>query len=355
MIDTQQIKQSSDLTTLAAAVTTLASEGRNEYSGPCPKCGGQDRFHVNAQGFFCRQCKYGGDAHPWFDAIEFNRWMYGDSFKQACNRLSGGETFSPVKRSISRAAKREFDTDYYSQRVSTWHDQLFSDSGKLGQDYLYGRALHEGTWATYRFGFSPNIPLPATNNKEKHAAITIPWYVGGKLVGIQYRFLETHGKIKTKKRGNLAGKLWGGCTLPKSDPHWRTLVVSEGELNAASIYQVAGHTNLDVLSIGSQSQTIAAAAEQHFAKYDHVIFWLDEYQATIDKMGELRNATGFSPGKDANELLQSGQLGGVLSALRLKIAKEKDCINLLQNDLQHGANSLLGIDDGTNAILDNIL
>lgn len=55
-----------------------------ELCGPCPWCGGKDRFTLFAgQGnnglgrFWCRQCGRGGDA------IQFVREMEGVGFKEA--------------------------------------------------------------------------------------------------------------------------------------------------------------------------------------------------------------------------------------------------------------------------------
>ncbi len=85
MIDTEPIKRNVDLLELAGRFTTLHRESRREYSGPCPRCGGRDRFHVSAEWFFCRQCheKRG-------DAIEFMQWLNGVEFRAACDMLSGG-------------------------------------------------------------------------------------------------------------------------------------------------------------------------------------------------------------------------------------------------------------------------
>lgn len=52
--------------------------------GPCPKCGGKDRFYVTAKGdrWACRQC------HPRLgDAIEFVMWLEGMPFRAACEYL----------------------------------------------------------------------------------------------------------------------------------------------------------------------------------------------------------------------------------------------------------------------------
>ena len=53
--------------------------------GPCPKCGGEDRFSINIakQVFNCRGCKVGGDV------IDLVRHLDGVGFKTACTTLAG--------------------------------------------------------------------------------------------------------------------------------------------------------------------------------------------------------------------------------------------------------------------------
>ena len=83
-IDTERIKSDTDLRELAATYTTLRRESVNSLAGPCPKCGGDDRFCVKAQTFSCRKC------HPkWGDAIEFMTWLHGCTFKEAVAMLQG--------------------------------------------------------------------------------------------------------------------------------------------------------------------------------------------------------------------------------------------------------------------------
>src|SRR4051794_17220724 len=59
--------------------------GKIERVGPCPKCGGTDRFAVNTtKGLWnCRQCNVGGDV------IELVQHLDGVDFVGACNRLTG--------------------------------------------------------------------------------------------------------------------------------------------------------------------------------------------------------------------------------------------------------------------------
>src|SRR6516225_11264619 len=57
----------------------------DEYVGPCPKCGGDDRFavHTKKNIFNCRNCNVGGDT------IQFVEHLDSVDFKTACERLVG--------------------------------------------------------------------------------------------------------------------------------------------------------------------------------------------------------------------------------------------------------------------------
>ncbi|MBO0715749.1 MAG: AAA family ATPase [Rhizobiales bacterium] len=64
-----------------------------ERIGPCPKCGGTDRFSINVKEnvWHCRQCKPDSIAG---DVIGLVEWLYGDKFEEAVERLTG-EAFTP--------------------------------------------------------------------------------------------------------------------------------------------------------------------------------------------------------------------------------------------------------------------
>lgn len=92
-IDTDTLKNSVDLRHLASQYTALRGrEGAREWYGPCPKCGGKDRFHVTQTGFFCSYCH--GKRSLKHDAIEFIEWVEGLDFRAVCgpDRTAGLST-----------------------------------------------------------------------------------------------------------------------------------------------------------------------------------------------------------------------------------------------------------------------
>lgn len=53
-------------------IPNLKLKTPNEYCGPCPKCGGEDRFivFIEKQKFYCRQCNWKGDAIDYLRFID---------------------------------------------------------------------------------------------------------------------------------------------------------------------------------------------------------------------------------------------------------------------------------------------
>jgi len=353
MIDVTYVKQNSDLPSLAGTLTTLTRESAKEYSGSCPKCGGDDRFRVQSDRWACRQC-----SPRWGDAINLMQFAHDVDFKTAAAMLGDENFSSPVKQSqpiaSSKATKpKPFDAGFWRPKIESAQSRLFdeTDTAQAARDYLAGRGLTIDTWKAYRLGYDK---LSVGNRGEFAPAITLPWIVADELIGFSVRYIDKQHKAKI---GNFNGRLYGGWLL--SD-HYRTCVIVEGEINAMSIYQVAGQTELDVLSLGSESARLSPMAVDRIAKYDHVICWADE-QSTAERWAShfngqyFKRGYAFSTGKqDANELLQAGKLGGVLSALRLRIARQTRSENLLDADLQRGADSLLGLDDDTVAMLESL-
>ena len=91
MADTSAIKQAIDLLAEARKDTTLkkaANTKGGEYTGPCPFCGGVDRFHVwpdhpsGFSQFWCRVCARNGDA------IAYVMERDGLPFRQVCRVYS---------------------------------------------------------------------------------------------------------------------------------------------------------------------------------------------------------------------------------------------------------------------------
>ena len=368
--------KSIDMIELASRYTELRRESSHEQSGPCPRCNGTKRFHVQPERWFCRDC------HPaWGDAIEFIRWMESCTFDEALTRLTDGSAPAPVKVASPTVEPTPEQADQWKRKARAMladaQERLYKPEGKAGLDYLLGRGLDASTLRLFGLGYVVDAPLPATWNAETkersypcQPAIVIPWYADGDLVAVRFRFLEKHtyqdtnGKERKGEKqsavfgSSFGGRWWGEQSISR-DRTDRTLVIVEGEINAMSIYQVAGDAGIDICSIGSESAKITPAMIDLAGQYRHIILWADRQEITKDKMNTLPGAFGLgSPnGKDANDLLQAGHLGGFLAAMRVKgCAGLDDRINLARQmvpaKLDAGAVKVLGQIDGYLCALD---
>jgi hypothetical protein len=97
-----------DADILAVAQTLgarLKNVSANEWAGPCPRCGGTDRFSINTNKrvYNCRGAGEGGDV------IAMVRYVTGRSFIEACERITGEPRFdhacdeTRVQRDASQA------------------------------------------------------------------------------------------------------------------------------------------------------------------------------------------------------------------------------------------------------------
>ena len=109
MLSHDQIEQARqvDILALVSRHTTLkrvAATGGGEFAGPCPVCGGRDRFHVQpgTNRWFCRRCTGGPEQDGWKDTIDLQMRLSGETFLQAVQSLIQGS----VPQRLSSPARR---------------------------------------------------------------------------------------------------------------------------------------------------------------------------------------------------------------------------------------------------------
>jgi hypothetical protein len=116
----------------------IALRGRVERIGPCPVCGGTDRFAVNTrkQLFNCRGCDVGGDA------ISLVQFLHGGDFPSAVERLSGARAdgdrrFRARSKPLAKPDNRCYDV---AKAIALW-GQGVDPRGTLAERYLASRRL----------------------------------------------------------------------------------------------------------------------------------------------------------------------------------------------------------------------
>jgi phage/plasmid primase-like uncharacterized protein len=365
----EQAKRAS-LISLSERYTQLRKISTGEWAGPCPKCGGENRFHAKEDWFFCRQCNPNGG-----DTIEFVRWMQpGLSFVDAVAQLTGGTLPTATQRLPERTKAPAQVTQPDWRRKTTVmlqaaQERLLEADGEPARQYLISRGLEPRTWLHYGLGYRADVSVPGTEGKVKTPAICMPWYAGGKLMAVRYRFLAPqNGNKQTAEYGSqFSGRLFGGQGLPewvtmpigdgnKSVQSLCTLVICEGEINAMSIWQAAGDTNVHVLSLGSESAKLNSAMIGFAKRYGTVIVWADRAEVARNLQAEIPAANSItSPnGKDANDLLRDGLLGAVLGMARLRACRNDHEREGLLWSTWDAAQTWLGVDTGTVQVIQKI-
>lgn len=322
MYDTAELKLRIDIRELAAQRVTLRRESVSEVSGPCPKCGGEDRFHCQATWFFCRQC------HPERgDAIEYTMWLHDVNFKTACEILGAGadaptpERRRPVAKSDQPKERSQWKSDRWQQdairQMETALARLGTDDGARGRKYLLGRGLEPEVWKAWKLGYEPdlvrNLKVDGAWVKERLGpAITLPWTDGRLVKALQFRLLD-YPDSRYWQKANGDRTIFGAHLVARR----RILVVCEGELNAVSFWQV-GHEDVDVVSYGPQDNIEHASPylRKLASRYDHVLIWADEPAKALEAVDLVGCGAvpAYSPRKkDSNDLLREGVLADVFA------------------------------------------
>ena len=370
---------------LAVHYTMLRREAAREYAGPCPRCQGEDRFHCTHEWWFCRTC------HPERgDAIEFIRWLTGAGFREAVGMLTGVPM--PANPSVTASQQRygqpvtvnkpkSTPPEVQARLLAQWQADaeaetqrgeaaLANAAGGPGRAYLESRGLLPASWQTFRLGFVPDVPLPGTRGQQRAPAILMPWTSAGKVVAIRYRFLERHTYTDSdgRERKNVkqsakprafdeqslfGGRMFGGLGMLGAAEHLRDLVICEGEINAISIWQAAHPANVDVLSLGSESQHLTDVMLKHITRYRRVIVWMDQTDKLQALCDRIPGATGIaSPhSMDANDCLRKGTLQAMIADLRLRACTDDAQREALLWDLWDHHNERGGVDEPTQALI----
>ena len=127
----------SDLRAVAQALgARLKRVGTCEWAGPCPICGGRDRFSVNIrkQVWNCRGCGVGGDD------IALVRHVLHLDFRGAVKWLGGDVTVPPCKTIPAPPLTPEPDCNKTDAAVTMWRAAC-DPLGTLAQRYLSARGL----------------------------------------------------------------------------------------------------------------------------------------------------------------------------------------------------------------------
>ena len=158
-----------DLAEIHGVYKKVSTNKGGEYHGPCPMCGGNDRFHIwPAQkvtgDWWCRICGKGGDLIQWFMDVQ------GMSFPEACKQVgrelpAQQEGATPqTKRPVGDAwqptipaAPADLWLQHAGKFVEWSHQQLLALGEEAGSPlhYLAARGIRKESAIEHRLGWNP--------------------------------------------------------------------------------------------------------------------------------------------------------------------------------------------------------
>jgi DNA primase len=249
----------------------VATTKGGEYAGPCPGCGGSDRFRcwpVDREGrgsYWCRQCGKGGDDVQFL--VDFLGYEYRDAFLEVGRSMP--ESYRPANyRPVSDPVQKAFEPKKYDPPVETWRikAQEFVDKAHAAllendhaMHYLAGRGIDRQAVIGFRlgwFGGEKGRPcmfrsregwgLPSMKNEKtgrKKAlwiprGLVIPTFKAGMLYRVRIR--RPDEDLKRKEDSRYFVLTGSGMEVSGHNPNHRAFVVVEADLDEMLICKRAG-------------------------------------------------------------------------------------------------------------------
>ncbi len=248
----------------------MANIHGGEYAGPCPLCGGRDRFRAwpeEGEGgkWWCRGCSKGGDL------IQYLRDCRNMSFHEACLFLGKEPEFKRLLDWNRQAKQPEWTPREINSPCENWikkgsvfvdwaHKQLLSDQGKNTLEYLKNeRGLSERAIKIFHLGWNPrdlwqdrevwglSKELKEDGKPKKlwlPAGIVIPLYVDNALWRVRIRLQKP---IKDTTYCFVSG---GSSVSMVLRANSKIYIIVESELDGILLHQEIG-TLATVIALGN--------------------------------------------------------------------------------------------------------
>lgn len=271
MADLQALNAGIDLLELVKRDTSLKHSGGNWWAGPCPKCGGRDRFVMvhkpDGWRWLCRGC---GDG-KYHSAIDYIMWHDNcdvrtaiDTARQLSGTIVVADTTPPAAPVAGTTPDEPPPAFAHIAEICERH--LWEPMGAHALAWLrgQGRMLKDETLKRWRVGYSPGIEIDGLYVAR---GAVIPHIVDGRVWALKVslvpgerfrcsgcrRLIEQRGKCphcdhENKYRGVTGNQvvLYGADTLPACD----VALWCEGEFDCMLAWQEAGDL-CGVVTLGS--------------------------------------------------------------------------------------------------------
>lgn len=178
-----------ELTSLGLDPARYHKAGANEYHGPCPRCGGKDRFVIFTDGIWphwnmwCRQCGWK---------------VWPDQLNEALKAVSPDDR---ARWDRQRAQAEQADRERRQRQLDTFTASELWEAfaRKMGdpQRAWWARQGIGEEWQNYwHLGWTNSAPISGSPE-----AYTIPYFDGGRVVNMQYRLAHVDGANKYRWAG----------------------------------------------------------------------------------------------------------------------------------------------------------
>jgi len=321
-MDKDTVKTSYNLISLVERDTTLRKVGAY-HIGPCPFCGGHDRFTLkHSDGGWLWHCRKCGD-NKYQDAIAYVMQQDNIPFAKALRSMGGTPNSTkcvPKPKDTRNKLVIEIPAKEWQETAWRFVEQssamLMADvHGEEGRKYLQSRGLFPADWYRELLGFAKVKDPKAGVHRP---TIVIPHFDNcWKVIAVKLRFVDDNPQgLRYSARKGSKLLFWGLHTWFDMQS---ILVLVEGELNAISIRQCYPD-GISVVSFGgenlgaAQKALLLALATQ----FQKVIVLTDKAEKAreVQKAINMRCVLLKSPnGHDANDLLQAGVLADFLKAI----------------------------------------
>lgn len=312
-----------DLLELASKYTELKRVTATEYHGPCPGCGGSDRFivKIDTDRYWCRGCDLKGDLIQFLR--DFENMSYPDALKATGNhsKLTGLPDRPRMEPRKPVDPVDNIDRQTWQQRArimaQACHKELIERPDLL--TWLEAeRGINRFTVDKFLIGFNPNgkyspKKLWGTANDPYIArGLVIPrLQLDGAITGInirQFKQSDNAPLIVTTDPDKRYLQVAGGKNTPwLLSNHHAPLIIAESELDALLLWQ-----ELD-LFVRPLAMLTAGAKPDPRAKAGTVLYSMDFDKAGINSFATwyAHNAStlAYPPntGKDISEMFKAGK------------------------------------------------
>jgi hypothetical protein len=325
----------------------VAATKGGEYAGPCPGCGGTDRFRVwpadrEGEGsYWCRGCNQSGDLVQFL--VDFLNYEYPAAFREAGRSVDyRSKKYRPAElcRTSADVAGRVFEPKIHEDPVETWQLRAEAFVSRAHQTllhydnavkYLAGRGIGERVVRNFRLGwfegekgkncmYRPRQSWGLQRLKNEKTGrdkmlwlprgFVIPCYRDGRIHRIRIRrpAADIQNPDKDIKYYIVPGS---GMEVMGINLDKKTIVVVESELDGMVI---ARHTwqKAGVVALGSAANKPGASVFFHLKKALRILVALDYDEAGRQawkwwqKNFETARLWPVPEGKDPGEAVAAG-------------------------------------------------